>query len=56
MQEEIQNMFKVEKTKILSLIKNENILNSNKKKERISADFSEIEKNLKKKELWINNL
>ena len=56
-QEEIQNMYKVEKTKILTMIKNEN----NKKKERGSMDIknydiNEIEKNQKKKESWINNI
>ena len=56
-QEEIQNMYKVEKTKILSMIKNEN----NQKKERGSVemknlDINEIEKNQKKKELWISNI
>ena len=58
-QEEIQNMYKVEKSKILSLIRNEN--NINKKKDKASNDIkifdvNEYEKNQKKKELWINNI
>ena len=58
-QEEIQNMYKVEKTKILSLLKNE--ININKKKNRSSLDEknldnNEYEKNKKKKELWIFNI
>ena len=57
-QEEIQNMYKVEKTKILTSIKNDN----NKKNDRRSIsemknlDINEMEKNQKKKELWINNI
>ena len=56
-QEEIQNMYKVEKTKILSLLKNES--NINKKNMRSSLDdkniidINEYEKNKKKRELWI---
>ena len=57
-QEEIQNMYKVEKTKILSLLKDEN---NNKKYKRVSADgkifdINEFEKYQKKKENWINSI
>ena len=60
-QEEIQNMYKVEKTKILSSLKNDVDTNKNKKYGRVSSeikniDLSEIEKNQRKKELWINNI
>ena len=60
-QEEIQNMYKVEKTKILSSLKNDNDINKNKKYGRASSeikniDISEIEKSQRKKELWINNI
>ena len=58
-QEEIQNMYKVEKTKILSLLKNEK-KNYAKKTGRFSSigkfDMSEIERNKKMKENWINNI
>ena len=58
-QEEIQNMYKVEKTKILSLLKNEK-KNYAKKKGKMSSigkfDMSEIEKNKKMKEIWISNI
>jgi hypothetical protein len=58
-QEEIQNMYKVEKTKILSLLKNEK-KNYSKKTGRFSSigkfDMNEVEKNKKMKEIWINNI
>jgi hypothetical protein len=58
-QEEIQNMYKVEKTKILALLKNDT--DTNKKYGRTSSeiknmDISDIEKYQKKKELWISNI
>ena len=58
-QEEIQNMFKVEKTKILAFLKNET--DTNKKHGKFSSrtknmDINDIEKNQKKKELWISNI
>ena len=55
-QEEIQNMYKVEKTKILTLLKNET---NNKQNFRSSLDekniidINEYEKNKRKRELWI---
>ena len=54
-------MYKVEKTKILSSLKNDNDINKNKKYGRASSeikniDISEIEKSQRKKELWINNI
>ena len=52
-------MFKVEKTKILAFLKNET--DTNKKHGKFSSrtknmDINDIEKNQKKKELWISNI